>query len=318
MSRPDAALATAARTDVGRVREANEDFVAEFEHPSGRRLLVVADGMGGHRGGATASRLCVETVGEVFRRFAGDPETLLREALEAANERVQRASRADLQLAGMGTTAVLLLLTPDAEAWVAHLGDSRAYLLRDGALRPLTEDHTVVAAMIKRGLIGAEAAESHPRRHELVRCVGFHEEVQPEITRLEVLPGDRFLLCSDGLSGQVDEADIAAILRRESPVDAVAVLVQAANAAGGRDNVTVLVAAVPGGAETLVDPLIPRIHAHTASLRVAAEASDAAPARPTAAGAAARTGDGRERRIAAIIAVVAGALTIGILWLTLA
>lgn len=314
MSGAAPAFTTAARTDVGRVRDANEDFVAEFEDPSGRRMLVVADGMGGHRGGATASRLCVETLGEVFHESIETPETLLRDALRAANERVHRTAHGDLELAGMGTTAVVLLLTPDDGAWVAHLGDSRAYLLRDGVLRPLTQDHTLVAAMVQRGLIEAEAAETHPRRHELVRCVGFHDEVEPEITRLEVLPGDRFLLCSDGLSGQVDEAEIAAILQRECPRGAVGALVEAANGAGGRDNVSVLVAAVPGGADTAVEPALPRLHAQTTA------PLPLAPALAAARQAAERLAPepGRARRVAAIIAVVAGVLTIAVLWLTLA
>ena len=332
------ATATAGLTDVGLVREANEDFLAEFERPSGHRLMVVADGMGGHRGGATASRLCVETLGESFRRSSDEPEVLLREALEAANDRIQHEARADMDLAGMGTTAVALLLTPEAEAWVAHLGDSRAYLLRDGVLRRLTDDHTVVAAMIQRGVLEPEAAETHPRRHELVRGVGFHEEISPEVTRIEVLPGDRFLLCSDGLSGQVPDDQICGVLLRESPGDAAAELVRAANEAGGRDNVSVLVSAVPGGATTVVDRAAPQIPAaeslrenpgaglHEGLHEGPGEGSqgpdpEAADRAAFALRLEAERGEASRRRlrrrIAAVTATVAAMLAIGVLWLTL-
>jgi protein phosphatase len=244
---------TASRSDVGRVREVNEDFMAEFERPSGHRLLVVADGMGGHKGGATASRLCVETIGDVFHRSSEAPEALLRDSLHEANERIYQVASQDESLTGMGTTAVLLLLTPEGDAWVAHLGDSRAYLLRHGEIEALTEDHTVVAAMVKRGMLTAEAAETHPRRHELVRCVGFHHEPEAEVSRHDVLPGDRFLLCSDGLSGMLGDEELGEILQREALGDAVVTMVEAANARGGVDNITVIAGAIPGGATTVVD-----------------------------------------------------------------
>jgi serine/threonine protein phosphatase PrpC len=294
---PDS-IVTASRTDVGLVRAANEDFMAEFERPSGHRLLVVADGMGGHRGGSTASRVCVETIGEVFQRSSDEPETLLRDALEAANERIFETAHHDPELAGMGTTAVLVLLTPESRAWVSHLGDSRAYLLRDGELTALTEDHTVVAAMVRRGLIDEEAALTHPRRHELSRCVGFRRGTKPEVTSLDIHPGDRLLLCSDGLSGQVSDDEIAAVLRRDALSDAAVTLVEAANARGGVDNVTVLLAAVPGGATTVID---------------------AAPRRDTPEWLAASSGgkERRVRRIAGATAAVAVLLALGMIWLSL-
>lgn len=316
MSAGSVAAVTAALTDVGLLREANEDFLAEFERPSGHRLLIVADGMGGHRGGATASRLCVETVGEVFRSSSGTPERLLRDALEAANERVHRTAGDDRELEGMGTTAVLLLLTPEDEAWVAHLGDSRAYLLRDGVLRRLTEDHTVVAGMIAQGVLDPEAAESHPRRHELVRCVGFHSEVTPELDRLQVRPGDRFLLCSDGLSGQVPEDQIRATLQREAPVDAARVLVEAANAAGGSDNTTVMITAIPGGAVTEVD-CTPRVDEPHGTAPEPGDAAGPGFAARLAASSGKAGKQQRRRRAAAIIAIVAALFAISLLWLTL-
>ena len=313
------ALTTAGLTDVGLVREENQDFLAEFESPSGVRLLVVADGMGGHQGGSEASRLCVETLGDVFRRSSEDAEPLLREAIAEANDRIHRTAASNLDLSGMGTTVVLLLLDGD-RAWVAHVGDSRAYLMRDGSLRALTEDHTVVAALQKRGILTAEQAEKHPRKNELVRCVGFHQEASPEVTEVPVLPGDRFLLCSDGLSGQVAEDEIASVLAGESPTDAAKTLVRAANAAGGRDNVTVLIAAVPGGATTVVDRAAPFLPPAPPADTARSPIPAASP--PTLAQVAARreeiARDRRRRLGAAWIAIVAGALAIGVLWLTLA
>jgi len=298
-SRDLRAFATASRSDVGRVRDANEDFMAVFERPSGHRLLVVADGMGGHRGGATASRLCVETIGDVFHRSSEAPEALLRDALHAANENVYQLAGEDPKLAGMGTTAVLLLLTPASEAWVAHLGDSRAYLLRDGVMSPLTEDHTVVAAMVRRGVLSPEAANDHPRRHELVRCVGFHHAQEPDVSRHEVHPGDRFLLCSDGLSGLLSDAEMGAVLQREALEDAVDTLVGAANERGGLDNITVVVGAVPGGATTVIDsaPSLPA--------REWLEATRAQDRR-----------NSRVRRIAGATALLAAVLAAGLLWLS--
>jgi protein phosphatase len=293
------AFATASRSDVGLVRQVNEDFMAEFERPSGHRLLVVADGMGGHRGGATASRMCVETIGEVFRRSTEAPAAFLRDALHEANDRIYRASREDAELSGMGTTAVLLLVTPNGEAWVAHLGDSRAYLLRGGSMRALTEDHTVVAALVKRGILSDDVAAGHPRRHELVRCVGFHHAPEPDLSRHELLPGDRFLLCSDGLSGMLREDEIAEILKRESLSDAVVTLVEAANARGGADNITVMIGAVPGGATTVIEssPRPPAVEwlgeARRRELR-----------------------DRRIRRIAGATAAVAAALAAALVWLS--
>ena len=231
-------ITTAALTDVGVVRKANEDSMAEFERPSGHRLLVVADGIGGHRGGATASRWCVEEIGDVFRQSTEAPAKLLFDALEAANERVYRAANEDPELQGMGTTAVIVLFTPDEGAFVAHLGDSRAYLIRDGEIRQLTGDHTVVAAMVRHGVMTEDEAAAHPRRNEILRCVGVHHEAEPEINHVETRPGDCFLLCSDGLSDQVDDDEIAAVVLREALPQAVASLVEMANARGGVDNVT--------------------------------------------------------------------------------
>ena len=248
-------ITTASHTDVGRLRTHNEDDCGEFRSEPGDLLLVVADGMGGHRGGATASRMAVETIGRVFQARAGefgkpddpgtpdDPTQLLARAFRQANEAIYQASLDDASLRGMGTTVVSLLCGADGGVWVAHVGDSRAYQLRDGELVQLTEDHSLVAELQRRGLITAEEALVHPRRNEILRSIGVVPEVETEIRRLEARAGDRFALCSDGLSGVLRDPEIASILAREAPDQAVKTLVDRANQQGGPDNITVQIAA---------------------------------------------------------------------------
>jgi protein phosphatase len=240
----------ASLSDVGRVRNRNEDACREFENAAGRRLLVLADGMGGHRAGATASRVTVETIGEIFHHpdsASEDPDSLLRRAVETANTRVHEMAKQDAELRGMGTTAVALLLAPDGRGWVAHVGDSRAYRYRDNQLGALTSDHSVVAELERRGLISAEQAAVHPRRNEILRCVGIDAQVEVDAAAVDLLPGDRFLLCSDGLSCMLDETEIAVILDDHPPAKAARLLVERANEHGGHDNVTVQVVEVGAG-----------------------------------------------------------------------
>jgi len=238
----------ASYSDVGRVRSVNQDRFAEFENGRGNRLLVVADGMGGHRGGETASRLAVEAIGDVFARSEETLEKMMRTAIETANERVYSCAREDPNLTGMGTTVVALGLGEGGEAWVAHVGDSRLYLLRNGRLDALTADHSVVAQMQQEGFISAEEAQTHPRRNELTRSVGVDASVEMDVARIAVKPGDRFLLCSDGLCGYLGDVEIREVLERERPPNAARILVDRANAKGGYDNVTVQVVAIPDAA----------------------------------------------------------------------
>ncbi len=234
----------ASRSDVGRVRSANQDACAEFENADGYRLLVVADGMGGHLGGETASRLAVETIHAVFEREIGDPDTFLVRALRAANDAIYRMGHSDPALHGMGTTGVALLIGPAETGWVAHVGDSRAYRLRDGRLAAITEDHSWVGEEMRRGRISAEDAAQHPLKNVLLRSIGVAPEVEISSAAIDLRAGDRFLLCSDGLWSEVDDAAIADLLAQQSPSDAVGGLVDLANARGGSDNVTVLIAAL--------------------------------------------------------------------------
>lgn len=238
---------TGGMSDIGQVREVNQDYCGEFDDPeSKRRLLIVADGMGGHLGGEVASRMAVETAAEIFRAGGGDPDELLRRAFEVANERVHKAAQEDMELAGMGTTGVCLLFEPEGRGWVAHVGDSRAYRLRGGRLEQITEDHSVVGALIRMGHISEEEARMHPQRNEILRAIGTNDEVEVQVTQLDLEPGDVYLLCSDGLSGLVPDAEIESVLNRLEPQDAVRTLVQMANLEGGNDNITVQIARVPG------------------------------------------------------------------------
>jgi protein phosphatase len=219
-------------TDIGRVRERNEDSFL-VEPP----LYAVADGMGGHRGGGVASELALERIEELFH--AG--KTPLAEMVHAANRSVFERSMADRKVMGMGTT--LTAATVDDEGvHLAHVGDSRAYLLRAGAFRQLTDDHTLVNRMVKAGEITREEAEVHPHRNVVTRSIGTEAEVEVDQDDVPVIDGDRFLLCSDGLTGMVTEPQIQAILEATpKPQDAADRLIKAANRAGGIDNITVVV-----------------------------------------------------------------------------
>lgn len=238
-------IETASLTDVGQRRASNQDAFGELVAASGARLLIVADGMGGHAGGATASRVAVETIEEVVGRSTDAPEMLLRMALEAANHRVHEEAQKDASLSGMGTTGVAMLFQPDGSAWVAHVGDSRAYRLRDGSLEQLTPDHSLVAELERRGMITAEEAQVHPRRNEVLRSIGVEPEVEVDVAQVDARAGDQYLLCSDGLSGVVGDEEIAAELLRAPPEVAARRLVDTANERGGPDNITVQIARVP-------------------------------------------------------------------------
>jgi len=239
----------ASLSDTGRQRTSNEDAFVELCRPDGLRLLMVADGMGGHAAGETASHTAVETARNVVKAALGSPDEALRQAFEAANRAIHEAAERDAKLHGMGTTGVALLAAPSGRCWVAHVGDSRAYRLRGERLEALTEDHSFVAELQRRGLIDAAEAAVHPRRHQVLRSLGIEPEVEVELRALEVEPGDCVLLCSDGLSGVVDEAEIAERLASQDPAEAARSLVELANERGGPDNITVQIARFSSAAE---------------------------------------------------------------------
>lgn len=239
-------LAIAGSSHVGRVREANQDAFDRFDDPARNEiLLVVADGMGGHRGGDTASRMAVGTLGKLVREAEGDGPTRLRLAIERANTEIHRLAGRDSMLRGMGTTVVALLLSPKGPAIVAHVGDSRLYRLRDGELGLLTHDHTLVAKWVREGTLSEEQARDHPSRNQLFQAVGADREIEPALSDLELRAGDLYLLCSDGLSSMLDDSEIRTLVRRsDDPHAVVAWLIDAANQAGGMDNVTAMIASL--------------------------------------------------------------------------
>jgi PPM family protein phosphatase len=219
-------------TDIGRVRERNEDSV--LVSPP---LYVVADGMGGHRGGQVASQVALEAMEGLATEGRGS----LADHVHRANRAVWDRSVEDERLSGMGTTLTAAQID-GASALIAHVGDSRAYLLRDGSLQQLTTDHTLVARMVKSGEITEAEAEVHPHKNVLTRALGTDEEVEVDEDSIALVDGDRLLLCSDGLTGMVTEDQIQAILENsDQPQQAADRLVKAANRAGGIDNITVVV-----------------------------------------------------------------------------
>lgn len=236
-------------THVGRVRTDNEDASLSNEH-----VIAVADGMGGHRGGEVASRAALAALESNFRDHSRDG---LTEAAHVANDIVFERSNDDPNLRGMGTTLVALAPVdePDDEAaatgglllaWV-HVGDSRIYRLHDGELEQLTEDHSLVEQWVREGSLSPEEAREHPQRNILTRALGIGAEVGIDSGTVIAYPGDRFLLCSDGLFNELDEPRIASVLRRLADAqDAADELVRLAVEHGGRDNVTVAVVDVTG------------------------------------------------------------------------
>ena len=242
--------ASAGLTDVGRKRDHNEDsFLIDDE----LQLYVVADGMGGHAGGGTASRIAVETIDKKLRDLratmpekAGPtnlqdsavPETI-RSAVEQACLAIFAKAQEDPELAGMGTTVISLMLD-DAHAFFAHVGDSRAYLVRGDLIQQISEDHSLVNEQIKAGMITPEEARHSRYRNIITRSVGFEEEVQVDVMGLLAEPGDTFILCSDGLANMLEDSEILETVRSETLQGIPAKLIEMANERGGDDNITVV------------------------------------------------------------------------------
>ncbi len=229
-------------SDVGRERSENQDSVGYFQTSDGRwSLFLVCDGMGGHAGGQRASQLAVEVIGRAFGQLVetrGIGEALER-AIVAANTAIFNEASENPTLKGMGTTCVAVV-TGGGEALFAHVGDSRIYRIRPRSVEQLTKDHTAVQRMVDGGLLTEEEAREHTESNVLARCLGVRETVQPELRGPEpVLPGDRLLLCSDGLTGLVEDEIIAAIASMYPPQEAVSKLVELANDHGGHDNISV-------------------------------------------------------------------------------
>jgi PPM family protein phosphatase len=235
-------LRTAAHTDVGLRRRGNEDRYA-LDPQLG--LCLVADGMGGHSAGQVASTLAAEAVVRALRESKGSDATAaekLRAAIEEANHAIYTASREKNEYTGMGTTVVALLVE-GVRAAIAHVGDSRAYRVRGGRIRQLTDDHSIVGELLRRQEITADDAREHPHRHVLTRALGVRGHVQPDLAELTLSPGDQFVLCSDGLTNHVEDTEIAKLVSEAADLEAgCASLIGLANRRGGEDNITVVLA----------------------------------------------------------------------------
>jgi protein phosphatase len=222
-------------THTGRQRRANEDSLY-----ARAPLFAVADGMGGAQAGEIASKIAVETLGGGVREDASPVEDRLAELVHEANGRIHELSVSDERRAGMGTTMTAALVG-EREVTLAHVGDSRAYLFRDGALTRLTRDHSLVEELVQQGKLTPEEASTHPQRSVITRAVGPESRVQVDTQTARARDGDLFLICSDGLTTMIEEAHIAEILAgAPSLPDAGHQLIDAANDAGGRDNITVV------------------------------------------------------------------------------
>jgi protein phosphatase len=230
-------LAAIGATDVGRKRRHNED--AFLVMPEGG-LFAVADGLGGHASGEVASRMAVDELASRFAGLEGTPVERLREAFQLANRAIHGLSQADPLLSGMGTTLVAGHFAGDGTLAVAHVGDSRAYHFRAGELRRLTEDHSLLQDFIRQSRPSPSEIEAFPHKNVIVRAVGMRAEVEVDVSVLEVQEGDLLLLCCDGLFGMLPDEEMEEILRLTGSeiLRANQSLVDAANRAGGADNVT--------------------------------------------------------------------------------
>ncbi len=254
-----AGIEVSSQSDIGCVRTNNEDSFGYWEPEDDRqflrkgRLAVVADGMGGYEGGQEASRLAVETLVAVYRDFGGDgPQAALVEALQAAHERIRQYSVAHPELQGMGTTCTAAAIVSRAvrgagrgaeydALYYVHVGDTRLYLIRDGQITKVTRDHSYVGRLVEVGMISPEQAENHPQRSILTAALGANPDLimdSPEQPQ-PLLSGDVLLICSDGLWGQVRDAEILATVQNKSAEQAGRELIELARERGGPDNITV-------------------------------------------------------------------------------
>ena len=226
-------LRATARTDIGLVRRINEDTVI-----LGEGLMGVADGMGGHQGGETAS---AGTRDGLLAQLAGKEPAAdtLRDAISAVNLSLWERQLEDESLSGMGTT-LTVLWPAEEEMLIGHVGDSRAYLMRDGQMKQVTEDHSMVADMVRRGLLSEEQAATHPMRNYITRAVGTEPEIAADIISIPRKNGDRWLVCSDGLHGLVARERLQELLGMEDPEEAADQMIREALDQGGRDNISLV------------------------------------------------------------------------------
>ncbi len=241
------------RSDIGLVRAMNQDAFVTMDQLG---FWAVADGMGGHAGGEVAAQAAIaaaaaraELFADSLRKGQCTPQDFLQDVMTHAHEAVLGRARLEPRLAQMGTTLVTLLITSDAAstAHIAHVGDSRGYLFRDGRLTPSTRDHTLIETYMARGVLTPAMAKTHPERHVLTRAIGVSRTVKPDFTAYPLHPSDILLLCSDGLTKMLEDADIADIMghAQGDPIRICDRLIDRALTRGGDDNVTVIVITPP-------------------------------------------------------------------------
>jgi len=235
-------------SDVGRVRELNEDNWHWEPLDGDLALYAVADGMGGHDRGEVASRIAVESLftaaheaaAQLKRRDVSSLQALLRDSVQRANRAV--VTTGEKNDSNMGTTLCAALVHKERDAIIANVGDSRAYVVREGNIKQISQDHSLVAYLVALGEISADEARNHPSGNILVRSIGSVPEVEIDVYHLAVKPGDRIVLCSDGLWGEVPDDELERLMRENSnPQEACRALVESANTRGGRDNTTLIV-----------------------------------------------------------------------------
>ena len=231
-------------TDVGRRRENNQDQLLVDEQ---RDVYAIADWMGGHAAGEVASNIAIQALAETIDEASGsEADKFLVDAFQEGNRRICESVLARGEWRGMGTTIVALVRRGD-KVFIGHVGDSRSYVLRNGVLVQLTDDHSWVAEQVRMGLLTDEEAHKHPMRNIFTRAMGNRLELEVDVSEQPIEPGDVFLLCSDGLNSMLGDKLIGEILaaNRDDPAEACRALIDAANEHGGDDNITVIVLAVP-------------------------------------------------------------------------
>ena len=238
----------AGKTDVGRVRQENQDDYRAGELPGGAVWALVCDGMGGAKGGREASQGACNVIENFFQEQyaqcgAGQEEPFLKKVLLYANRFVFQKAAHEEALAGMGTTAVCALVR-SGNVYLCHAGDSRAYLIRDGKLTQLTHDHSYVQELVDCGTITEEEAEHHPQKNIITKALGVDYRLEPEFTAAKLKREDRLLLCTDGLTNMVPVEEMEELLAQGTFYDLPDRLIEAANAHGGSDNITALLLAV--------------------------------------------------------------------------
>lgn len=246
-------MKTFSKVDIGRKREVNQDYVFVSDKPLGNipNLLVVADGMGGHKAGDFASRYAVESLKDALKKGTEDgPEAMIKKAIQFANQKLVEASRQDARLEGMGTTLVAATVI-EQTLYFANVGDSRLYLLNNG-IKQLSRDHSFVQEMVRLGGINAEDAKHHPDKNIITRAVGVGEKLEIDFFEYRLQKGDMILMCTDGLSNMIEDEEILRIVKSSRDiVEAVERLIESANENGGQDNIGVILAEPFAGEENV-------------------------------------------------------------------